>query len=114
MNAMQKLLEDIDYGGCPVLYQGGLRRYLEERIRPGHLLSAVLENNLCGAMNRFSGHDFSELHTLVKFVYNEIPDVAWGSKGKVAKWLAGDCKHGVSNADRCFECDPNTGTEDRR
>lgn len=114
MDAMKKLLEEIDYEGCPMLYRGGLRRYLEEKIRPGHFLSAVLENDLAGAINRFSGHELSEVKALVIFVYNELPDASWGSEEKVAKWLAGDCRHGISKVDRCFECDGNLGTEDRR
>ena len=104
---------DVDYTNCPANLVGGLTRYIEERIAPGHFLRAALENDFVQVINRADSVNFEQLGAVASFLYNELPDVAWGSKEKVAKWLAGDCSHGVSKVDRCFDCDPNTGVEGR-
>lgn len=106
----------LDYSTCPPHLQGGLRRYFEERIATGSFLRAVLENNL---VQTFQKGDESNLQgdallQLLRWLYNEAPGIAWGSEEKVAKWLAGDFRHGISKVDRCFECDGNLGTECRR
>lgn len=107
------MIPKIDYTNCPPNLIGGLQRYLEHRIEPGSFLRAVLENDLKGAIGRFSMSDHLELFRVVKFLYNEFPGALWGSEEKVARWLAGDCRHGLPKTDRCFDCDGNTGIENR-
>lgn len=87
------MIPKIDYSQCPPNLVGGLQRYLEERIETGSFLRCVLENDLEGAIGRFSGPDPLDLFRVVKFIYNEFPAASWGSEEKVAKWLAGDCRH---------------------
>lgn len=103
----------IDFTRCPERFVGGLSRYFNNRIAPGGFLKAVLANNLRETFARADADSIGLLLPLLIFLYNEAPAAAWGSGEKVERWLAGDCAHGVSRADRCFDCDPNTGTEDR-
>lgn len=104
----------LDYTACPPHLQGGMQRYIEEKIAPGHFLRFALQNDLVRSINYADEASLASLTALAAFMYNELPTVVWGSEEAVRRWLAGDCVHGVSRADRCFECDPNTGTEDRQ
>jgi hypothetical protein len=105
----------LDYTNCPPHLQGGLQRYFEEKIATGSFLRAVLENNLVQTYQKADEANIQApaMLQLLRWLYNEAPGIAWGSEEKVAKWLAGDCRHGISRVDRCFECDGNLGTEDR-
>lgn len=103
----------LEFNGCPGNVQGGLERYVNDRVAPGGFLRAVLENDLARAIGRADLENLEELPDIVRYVYSHVPAKAWGSKDAVARWLVGDCRHGVSMADRCFDCDPNTGVEDR-
>lgn len=79
----------IYYESCPEKFRGGVQRFLEERIAPGHFLRAVLENDLSRAIGYADAESVKLLPILVSFVYNTLPTGAWGDKEKVAKWLAG-------------------------
>ena len=70
---------------------GGLRRYLELGMEPGHFLRAVIENNLREAVGRCSGddHDVGQtLRALCQWFYTWAPSECWGSKEKRIKWQA--------------------------
>lgn len=107
-------MKTLDLSTCPERFREGLERFVLERIKPGHFLMAVLENNLVNAINRADLQSQRELVPLVTFIYNEIPSECWGSRDKVHRWLVGNCRHNVSMADRCFDCDPNIGVEERQ
>ncbi len=44
--------KEIDYSGLPDGLRGGMGRYLEYGVMPGHFLSAILANDLRGACGR--------------------------------------------------------------
>ncbi len=77
----------IRYEKLPEALRDGMRRYIEDGIRPGRFLSAVLENDLFAALNRADDNNRAELHSIVGFMYNELPAGAWGSKRAVKNWL---------------------------
>lgn len=79
----------IDYNKCPPHLQGGMKRYIEEKVAPGHFLRFALENNLVQSINRADGESLGTLTALASFIYNELPTACWGSKEKVDQWLAG-------------------------
>jgi hypothetical protein len=71
----------------PSHMHGGLIRYLECGIEPGHFLYAVLSNDLRRAVERA---DLTNLHRLadyVKFLYNYAPSSSWGSPERVSDWI---------------------------
>jgi len=53
--------------------------------RFGNFIRACLENNL---QNAFASHDgdMTNLKLIVKFIYNRMPALCWGSKEKVEAW----------------------------
>ena len=81
-------LDFTDYTTIPTSTQTALENYITNRWGPGGFLTAVLENDLCGAFGRADSHNLAELANIVRFIYNRIPAEAWGSRDKVSKWLA--------------------------
>lgn len=66
-----------------------LDRYVKLKIRPGHFVMAVLENNLKEAFNRADDHNRLYLSEIVRYCHNTLPANCWGSEAKVAAWLEG-------------------------
>ena len=62
---------------------------MENQVETGGALRAILENDLFGAMSRLDLDHRDALHSTVKWIYNQLPVVAYGSKTKVQEWLNG-------------------------
>ena len=52
----------------------------------GHFLTAVLTNDLVGAINRADKENLAALRQIVQFVYNELPSPCWGSLTAINEW----------------------------
>ena len=78
---------EINYSLIPEHMRGGVRRYLEDGIRPGDFLNAVLENNLVEAAALADNINVHMLLDWAKFLHNELPLQCWGSKEKVEAWI---------------------------
>jgi len=65
----------------------GLERYIEGHIKPGGFLSAVLKNDLCGAINHADDENIQNLPAYIGFLYNQAPSLCWGSEKKFKDWL---------------------------
>ena len=76
-----------DYSKLPEGLQDGMRRYVEDSISPGSFLRAVLENNLFSAVFRADDNNIKHLTEIVRWVYWEIPMLAWGSPEDVDAWI---------------------------
>lgn len=85
------VLPEIDYQILPNYLRGGLRRYIEQGIKPGGFLTAVLENDLKEAVGRNSGTT-ETLDQICSFLYNEAPGNCHGSKAIVEKWITDHAK----------------------
>lgn len=71
----------------PASMFGGIERYLYHGIPPGHFLAAVLQNDLSEAVSRADAVNGALLCEYVKFLYNDVPANAWGSKDEYAAWI---------------------------
>jgi len=71
----------------PEHLRGGLQRYIEQGIKPGDFLTAVLENDLMEAMGRGDLASLAGLFGLCGWLYNEAPAACHGSEAKVRKWI---------------------------
>jgi len=67
--------------------QAALDRYVNHRILPGGFLTAVLSNDLFGAVGRADKENLAALGDIVKYVYNELPSGCWGSKDIMWRWV---------------------------
>jgi hypothetical protein len=76
----------------------GLRAYGTSRVEPGRFLRAVLENDLQGAIARADPESLAAMRGICQYVFNALPGLCWGSKEKVAAWLAqGETAKAVSS-----------------
>tara|TARA_Y100000310_G_scaffold147661_1_gene146887 strand:- start:217 stop:486 length:270 start_codon:yes stop_codon:yes gene_type:complete len=75
-----------NYAELPEGLQGGMQRYVEDGIQAGHFLTAVLSNNLLGAVSRADGTNIKLIPEIVRWIYNEAPSGCWGSAEKVQAW----------------------------
>ncbi len=65
----------------------GIERYIEQHIRPGHFLSAVISNDLKDACGRADDENMTNLPAFVAYFYNEAPHPCWGSPEKMEAWI---------------------------
>jgi hypothetical protein len=79
---------NLNYTTLPQHLREGMQRYLEDRIRPGGFLVAVLENDLMGAVRRADQDSLAFLDRIMMDFMIDVPPVAWGSPQKVERWLA--------------------------
>jgi hypothetical protein len=66
----------------------GLYLWVKEGQVPGQFLSAVLANNLSGAIAHGDADNARILSQYVRFLYNWCPSSCWGSKEKMQGWAA--------------------------
>lgn len=64
--------------------------YVNFGLPPGGFITAVLSNDLFGAIGRADAENLRDLHEICLFVYNKIPSECWGSRQSVERWLARD------------------------
>ena len=65
-----------------------LLRYINNGIRPGSFLTAVLENDLSNAVACADDNNLPNLLAFVGYLYNEAPGLCWGSPATVKAWIA--------------------------
>ena len=92
------------YSAIPPRTLEAIDCYVSERVAVGDFLTAVLENNLSGAMNAADDENMAALEMIVRYCYNHIPAGCWGSPEKVAAWRGQMCTS---------EQKPNRGDEMR-
>jgi hypothetical protein len=66
---------------------GGLRRYIEHGIPPGHFMTAVLSNDLMEALKRADNENINRLPDYGMWLYNCAPTECYGSPQKVEAWI---------------------------
>lgn len=76
----------IDWSQCPKRFKHALFLYVEDGVPPGHFMEAVLAGDLYGAVQRGNEDSLAELTPLVRFIYNQVPGLAWGCYNRIADW----------------------------
>ena len=86
----QKNIDAMTTHGIPERMQGGLIRYFNNRIQPGHFLEAVLSNDLMEAFSRADKENAACMKSYIMWLYNEPPGRpnGWGSPEAVSEWLS--------------------------
>jgi hypothetical protein len=80
---------DVDYSGLPEGVRGGMQRYIENKISPGHFLTNLLSNDLLGTFERADLNNRNQVYDILVWLYNNAPGGCWGSPEKVEEWLGG-------------------------
>ena len=73
----------------PAHTKAALDRYVNDRILPGGFLTAVLSNDLFGAVGKADSENLAALPEIVRYIYNEIPSSSWGTRDIIWKWVEG-------------------------
>ena len=92
---MSDVKESVSYG-IPQRTMGGIDRYVEEGIHPGHFLKAVITNNLLEALERADNENISALYDIMKYFFNSTPSECWGSIENFNNWRLHRGKAGYS------------------
>ena len=71
----------------PDRMMGGLIRYIENGIAPGDFLTAVICNDLNGAVGNADDENVRNLPAYIGYLYNEAPSACWGSLEKMLNWM---------------------------
>ena len=77
----------VDYSKLPEHMQGAAQRYVEKGLPPGDFLTAVICNDLYGAVNRADEENARALKEWVQFFYWEAPSQCWKSKEAMSAWI---------------------------
>ena len=80
---------EMELRGLPGYMVPAVFNYLENRKVPGGFLSAVISNDLHGAISNADDQNRRVIRSWLKLLYNEFPGNAWGSKEKLTLWLEG-------------------------
>ena len=73
----------------PKYTREALERYVQHQIPPGSFLIAVLSNDLKESFRCADDVNIANIFAIVKYIYNEVPMSAWGSRENVRYWLSG-------------------------
>lgn len=71
----------------PEHMHGGVIRYIEHGIRPGHFLTALFSNDLMEAFGRADDVNTAAMRNWVLYIYNHVPVGCHGSPERVAEWI---------------------------
>jgi len=69
------------------LMRGAAERYVEKGIRPGQCLTAIICNDLFLAFAYADPETTLLMAEICKWMYNDIPGPAWGSKKQMEAWI---------------------------
>ena len=79
---------DVDYSKVPVPHMvATVRRYVEKGCQPGHFMTALLSNDLMGAVGRADAENAAKLREWAIFLRCELPAGCHGSRERVAEWM---------------------------
>jgi hypothetical protein len=70
----------------PIRMYPGIIKWIQDGVKPGHFLMAIVENDLKESINRADDENVIRLQAYIKFLYNCAPGGCWGSKEKVEEW----------------------------
>lgn len=60
------------YEKIPPLVMAGMKRYVENRVKPGHFLTAVIQNDLGQAVGKADLDSYAALKEIVQWFWNEV------------------------------------------
>jgi len=84
----------ITYNRVPPHMREEVQAYVETGRVPGDFLVAMLENNLVRVLQLADDINRMQLDQWALFLYHNAPALCWGSKEKVAAWVA---RRGMAN-----------------
>lgn len=74
----------------------GVKLYIEQGVRPGSFLAAVVCNDLKEAIGNADSINRERLADIVTFFYTYAPAACWGSPKAMKDWMKAKAKGGVA------------------
>lgn len=71
----------------PARMEEPLRRYIDNGIKPGDFLTAVICNDFAEICRRADDENLNNLPAYAAYFYNEAPSLAHGSKERMNEWI---------------------------
>lgn len=71
---------------CPEHIQYSIKLFVDHGCRPGGFLTAVLSNDLFGAINNADDDSVENLPHVVAFIHQTVRSDCYGTKEKVLAW----------------------------
>ena len=65
----------------------GIKRYIENGIKPGSFLTAIIQNDLIGVCRYADYENLRNIPAYTAYFYNECPMSCWGSPEKMKNWI---------------------------
>lgn len=65
----------------------GIKRYVEDGIRPGDFLTAIICNDLTNSVWRADETNMRNIPAFVEYFYNRVPLSIWKSKENMEAWI---------------------------
>ena len=87
MKLSDRQIKAMESGGIPEYMRGGIVRYYENGRPPGNFLSAIINNDLAGAVGGADETNGKLLKNYVMWFYNHAPSGTWGYKDAVDDYL---------------------------
>lgn len=81
----------------PFHLRDGLEGYILRGVPVGSFLTACIENDLLGAVNRADPSSLAGLKGIMQFLYNFTPGPCWGSAARRKAWQAAGGAKGQCN-----------------
>lgn len=85
---MKAWSDNVKWETIPESMRGGVIRYIENGIPPGHFLQAIFKNDLIEACSRGDAENLALITTYVKLLWNQCPPACWGSQDHYRQWIA--------------------------
>lgn len=79
----------------PSHMHGAITLWIEKGVRPGDFLTALLSNDLMGAMGRADEENQLAIHRWCTYLYSYVPNGCYGSPEKVKAWAADGGLNGI-------------------
>jgi hypothetical protein len=93
-----KWSDRVNWYDIPERMRGGIVRYVERGIPPGHFLQAIFSNDLMEVVARGDAENLALIPSYAKLLWNQCPSDCFGDPGLVRQWIKrggveGDGKH---------------------
>jgi hypothetical protein len=86
MKLTERQIEKMSEHRLPAYMHGAIIRYYEKGIKPGHFLTAVINNDLKKACRHADDINRHCLFSYVMWFYNEAPGGSWGHPNATSEW----------------------------
>jgi hypothetical protein len=83
--------------GVPEHTRGALLRYRDKGYDPGGFMTAVLTNDLMGAISRADRENARALIEICRWVYMRMPRASWGDDDTVDQWINAGGLQGIKS-----------------